>query len=134
MARTADWHEAENTVVRALRDVLLGWCEADSAESAEFVVRLLREGIEMQRRVALFAINAAWDHCSFDDVLAPSECFNPAICMNSTVSCRPLCLPHSEQKDKTVQRIGEVALDDASEEGRAHFQARHPARDRWSRV
>jgi hypothetical protein len=122
--QNGDWHEAESTIVRALRDVLLGWCSAGSTESTEFVVHLLREGIEMQRRVALFAISEAWEHFSFDDVLA-SNVFRPGHLhelYNLLVAhCSALT---TEQKDKVVQSIAAVALNDLSDEGRAHFQAR----------
>jgi hypothetical protein len=38
-AQNGDWHEAENIVVSALRDVLLGWCGQDRAspQSSSFV-------------------------------------------------------------------------------------------------
>jgi hypothetical protein len=122
--QNADWHEAENTIVSALRDVLLGWCEAGSTESTEFVIRLLREGIEMQRRVALFAISEAWEHFSFDDVLA-SDVFRPGhlheLYSLLVAHCSALT---AAQKDKVVQSIAAVALNNLSDEGRADFQAR----------
>ena len=51
----------ENCVVVGLRDVLLAWCDRDSAVAERFVDRLLQDENEMCRRIAIFVLNRRWE-------------------------------------------------------------------------
>jgi hypothetical protein len=121
--QNGDWHEAENAAVRALRDVLLGWCEGASTESTEFVVRLLREGVEIQRRVALYVIDMAWNQFRLSDVLA-SDIFRPGHLheLYGLLTSRFSSLT-PEQKSEVVRNIAHAAPDILSDRARAQFQA-----------
>jgi hypothetical protein len=118
-----DWHEAENIVVSALRDVLLGWCDGGSAESNEFVLRLLREGTEIQRRVALHVVDEKWNHFGGGDVLAP-EVFQTGhlhelyrLLTSHFSSFMP------DEKDAVIRNVKGAMPDSRSDDARAHFQA-----------
>ena len=52
----------ENCVVVGLRDLLLAWCDHDSAVTKRFVKILLRDENEMCRRIAIFVLNRRWDY------------------------------------------------------------------------
>lgn len=52
---------AENVVVEALREVLLGWIDADAASSKSFVDGLLRSDNEMLRRIGIHTLNERWE-------------------------------------------------------------------------
>ena len=122
-AQNVGWHEAENAAVRAFRDVLLGWCEGGSTESTEFVVRLLREGIDIQRRVALYVIDMAWNQFRLSDVLG-SDSFRPGHLheLYGLLTSRFSSLT-AEQKNEVVRNIAQASPDDLSDRARAQFQA-----------
>lgn len=54
-------HGAEDVVVEALRDVLLGWTETDAGAAKPFVDELLRSDSEMLRRIGIHVLNERWD-------------------------------------------------------------------------
>ena len=56
-----DGSRIENCVVVGLRDVLLAWCDHDSAVAKRFVEKLLRDENEMCRRIAIFVLNRRWE-------------------------------------------------------------------------
>lgn len=60
-AQNSDAYSAENCVVKGLRVVLLGWCDADSTAAQPFVSSLLSSKNEMLRRIGIFVLGQRWD-------------------------------------------------------------------------
>lgn len=59
-AQNYQWRSVENRVVEGLRDVLLGWSEED-ADSASIVIgRMLKDDLQMIRRVGLYVLAQRW--------------------------------------------------------------------------
>lgn len=54
------WHRPENSLVEALRDVILGWCEADTDAATTYVDLLLRSDVEMLRRIGIYVLGERW--------------------------------------------------------------------------
>lgn len=68
------WDRVPNLFVEGARDVLLAWVSHDSASSRPFVRKLVTDPSEMVRRIAVFTINARWDHIGdlFAEVIGPA--------------------------------------------------------------
>ena len=65
-----DWRGAENCFVEGLRDVLLAWAATGSADTKTFVASLLKEDVDILRRIALHVIDERFD--DFGDLLPPA--------------------------------------------------------------
>lgn len=65
---------AENSLVEALRDVLLGWCDADLSEARKFVEGLLRSDVEMLRRIGIYVMSERWQELQglYHDAVKPA--------------------------------------------------------------
>ncbi len=55
-----DWRTSENSLVSALRDVLLTWAEANPDDAVPLIFAMLADPSEMVRRVALYTIDQRW--------------------------------------------------------------------------
>jgi hypothetical protein len=120
--QNGEWHEAENATVGALRDVLLGWCEAGSLASREFVKRLLADGIEIQRRVALFIIGAVWNGFEVSDLCSPAVFRTGHLHeLYGLLKARFASLT-PEQQETVVRAITASPYEDGTDLARAQFQ------------
>jgi hypothetical protein len=72
------WREDENWSVEGLRDVTLSWCESDANGARSFVESLLRDSLEILRRLGIFVLAKQWAHLHelYSRFLGP-ELFNP---------------------------------------------------------
>jgi hypothetical protein len=60
-AQNMDWNAAENYSVKGLRDVMAAWLEQQPKAAADYVVRLFGDGGEMERRIAVWALDAHFE-------------------------------------------------------------------------
>lgn len=58
------FYESENLVILGLRESLLGWCEADVVSSRDAVLSLLREDLEVLRRIGIYVATERWNALS----------------------------------------------------------------------
>lgn len=67
------WRSAENRMVEALRDVLLGWCEHDSDSALPFVRTMLHDELEIVRRVGIYILAQHWTKMNglYNDIVGP---------------------------------------------------------------
>ena len=54
-------HDIENSLVEALRDVLLSWAENDPTGARDTVKMLLEHDTEMVRRIGIYILNCHWN-------------------------------------------------------------------------
>lgn len=54
------WRSAENRTVDGLRDVLLGWSDGDPNSARTVVERMLRDDLQMIRRVGVYVLGQRW--------------------------------------------------------------------------
>ena len=64
---------AENRVVEALRDVVLGWCDGDADAARAFVEGMLRDDVQMVRRVGIYILGQQWQRMShlYEEIVGP---------------------------------------------------------------
>jgi hypothetical protein len=72
------WHEAENSSVGGLRDILLSWCENEPTAAKQFVDQFLADDLEIVRRVGIYVLGQKWPtlHDLYPRFLSP-KLFDP---------------------------------------------------------
>lgn len=56
-----NWHGVENRPIEGLRDVVLSWCDVQPAAATVFVEQLLKDELEILRRIGIYVISQRWD-------------------------------------------------------------------------
>lgn len=72
-AQNYQWRSVENRVVEGLRDVLLGWSEKDPSAASGVIERMLKDDLQIIRRVGLYILSQRWAnmHGLYTDVVGP---------------------------------------------------------------
>lgn len=72
-AQNCRFRSVENRSVEGLRDVLLGWSEEDPSASCVRVKQMIRDDLQILRRVGLYVLAECWATMSglYDEVVAP---------------------------------------------------------------
>jgi hypothetical protein len=70
-AQNHQWRSAENRIVDALRDVLLGWSHSAPEHAKEIVKQMLVDELEIIRRVGIFVLARHWSNMK--------ELYNPIV-------------------------------------------------------
>jgi hypothetical protein len=55
-----DWRSADNCLVEGFRDVLLAWSDEDPASAKPFVENLVRDDLQMLRRIGIHTLRVRW--------------------------------------------------------------------------
>lgn len=67
------WKEAENCLVKGLRDILLSWVSSDLEGARGFVEDMLKDKNDMIRRIGIYLLNEQWTELNslYGDVVGP---------------------------------------------------------------
>lgn len=59
-AQNHEWRRVENAFIEGCRDVLLSWVDLDSEVAGKLVEDLIRDQVEIVRRIAIHVLNEKW--------------------------------------------------------------------------
>lgn len=124
------WRSVENRVVEGLRDVLLGWSDEDPKSARAAIERMLRDDLQMIRRVGVYVLAERWAiMCDMYDDITVATLFNAG----HSHEFYHLLQAHfaemsPEQQSATLRAIETLPMDDHGDESE---QLRRRRQYRW---
>jgi hypothetical protein len=116
------FNEAQNCLVKGLRDILLSWVSSDPEEGRKFVGDMLKDKNDIIRRIGIYLLNEQWTELNslYGDVVGPDLFDSKHIHEMYQLLKRRFSIFTESYKDATVNAIRGLPLPKIAEDSEGH--------------